>query len=166
MSKGTKYWLVNDNRTLIENSCDSIESEYIKWYVRFPNSDVEEEYVGRSITVKPDQIGEMTVRIVNDCGCAVSNEATYTYSVVDVRPMSYPNPVTTSILPIDIIRYDNTETLYTVDLWHPVYGRACSMSTTENHVELDVSSLQTDWYQLVLHFNGQILDSGSVYIQH
>ena len=166
MSKGTKYWLVNDNRTLIENSCDSIESEYIKWYVRFPNSDVEEEYVGRSITVKPDQIGEMTVRIVNDCGCAVSNEATYTYSVVDVRPMSYPNPVTTSFLPIDIIRYDNTETLYTVDLWHQVYGRACSMSTTGTHVELDVSSLPTDWYQLVLHHNGQILDSGSVYIQH
>lgn len=166
MSQGTKYWLVNDSRTLMENSCDSIESEYIKWYVRFPNSSVEEEYVGRSITVKPDQIGEMTVRIVNDCGCAVSNEATYTYSVVDVRPMSYPNPVTTSFLPIDIIRYDNTETLYTVDLWHQVYGRACSMSTTGTHVELDVSSLPTDWYQLVLHHNGQILDSGSVYIQH
>ena len=46
------------------------------------------------------------------------------------------------------------------------YGRACGISTTENYVELDVSSLPTDWYQLVLHYNGQILDSGSVYIQH
>ena len=46
------------------------------------------------------------------------------------------------------------------------YVRARSISTTGNYVELDVSSLPTDWYQLVLHFNGQILDSGSVYIQH
>ena len=26
------------------------------------------------------------------------------------------------------------------------YGRACGISTTENYVELDVSSLPTDWY--------------------
>lgn len=121
--------------------------------------------MGHDVTLKPTEPGEMTVRIVNDCGCEASNKATYTYTVVNAGPMSYPNPVTTSILPIDIMRYDDS-TLYTVELWHQTYGRKGIHSTTGNRVEFDVSDLPTDWYQLVLHHNGQILDSGSVYIQH
>ncbi len=159
-------WPINTERTLSDTSCTNIESDHIKWYVRYPNSISEYVYTGHDVTLKPTEAGEMTVRVVNNCGCEASNEATYTYSVVNAGPMSYPNPVTTSILPVDIIRYDNTEGLYTVDLWHQAYGRARTMSTTGNHIELDVSDLPTDWYYLVLLYHNQILDSGNVYIQH
>ena len=158
-------WPINTERTLSDTSCINIEPEHIKWYVRYPNSMAENVYTGHDVTLRPTEAGEMTVRIVNDCGCEASNKATYTYTVVNTGPMSYPNPVTTSILPIDIMRYDDS-TLYTVELWHQTYGRKDSQSTTGDRVEFDVSGLPTDWYQLVLHRSGQILDSGSVYIQH
>ena len=158
-------WPINTERTLSDTSCVNIEPEHIKWYVQYPNSISEYVYTGHDVTLKPTEAGEMTVRIVNDCGCEASNKATYTYTVVNTGPMSYPNPVTTSILPIDIMRYDDS-TLYTVELWHQTYGRKGIHSTTGNRVEFDVSDLPTDWYQLVLHRSGQILDSGSVYIQH
>ena len=158
-------WPINTERTLSDTSCINIEPEHIKWYVRYPNSMAENVYTGHDVTLIPTEAGEMTVRIVNDCGCEASNKATYTYTVVNTGPMSYPNPVTTSILPIDIMRYDDS-TLYTVELWHQTYGRKGIHSTTGNRVEFDVSDLPTDWYQLVLHRSGQILDSGSVYIQH
>ena len=157
-------WPINTERTLSDTSCVNIEPEHIKWYVQYPNSISEYVYTGHDVTLKPTEVGEMTVRIVNDCGCETSNEATYTYTVVNAGPMSYPNPVTTSILPIDIMRYDDAVALYTVELWHQTYGRVRSISTTGNHVELDVSGLPTDWYQLVLLRNWQTLDSGNVLI--
>lgn len=157
-------WPINTERTLSDTSCVNIEPEHIKWYVQYPNSISEYVYTGHNVTLRPTEVGEMTVRIVNDCGCEASNEATYTYSVVNAGPMSYPNPVTTSIFPIDIMRYDDAIALYTVELWHQSYGRVRIMSTTGNHVELEISGLPNDWYQLVLLRNGQILDSGSVLI--
>ena len=157
-------WPINTERTLSDTSCVNIEPEHIKWYVQYPNSISEYVYTGHNVTLRPTEVGEMTVRIVNDCGCEASNEATYTYSVVNAGPMSYPNPVTTSILPIDIMRYDDAIALYTVELWHQSYGRVRIMSTTGNHVELEISGLPNDWYQLVLLRNNQILDSGSVLI--
>ncbi len=157
-------WPVNTERTLSDTSCTNIESDHIKWYVRYPNSISEYVYMGHDVTLKPTEPGEMTVRIVNDCGCEASNKATYTYTVVNAGPMSYPNPVTTIILPIDIMRYDDSTSLYTIELWHQTYGRVRIISTTGDHVELDVSGLPTDWYQLVLLHNGQILDSGNVLI--
>ena len=157
-------WPINTERTLSDTSCMNIESDHIKWYVRYPNSISEYVYTGHDVTLKPTEAGEMTVRVVNDCGCETRNKATYTYTVVNAGPMSYPNPVTTSILPIDIMRYDDAVALYTVELWHQTYGRVRSISTTGNHVELDVSGLPTDWYQLVLLRNWQILDSGNVLI--
>ena len=157
-------WPINTERTLSDTSCVNIEPEHIKWYVQYPNSISEYVYTGHNVTLRPTEVGEMTVRIVNDCGCEASNEATYTYTVVNTGPMSYPNPVTTSILPIDIMRYDDAIALYTVELWHQSYGRVRIMSTTGNHVELEISGLPNDWYQLVLLRNNQILDSGSVLI--
>ena len=157
-------WPINTERTLSDTSCVDIEPEHIKWYVQYPNSISEYVYTGHNVTLRPTEAGEMTVRIVNDCGCEASNKATYTYTVVNTGPMSYPNPVTTSILPIDIMRYDDAIALYTVELWHQLQGRVQTWSTTGNHVDFDVSGLPNDWYQLVLLRNGQILDSGSVLI--
>ena len=160
------HWPIYAERTLSDTSCTHIKPEHIKWYVRYPNSLSEYEYTGHDVALQPVEAGEMTVRVVNSCGCEASNEATYTYSVVNAGPMSYPNPVTTAILPIDIMRYDDDAALCTIELWHSAQGRVDSMSTTGNRIELYVSDLPADWYQLVLLRNGQILDSGNVLISH
>lgn len=160
------HWPIYAERTLSDTACTNIESEHIRWYVRYPNSLSEYEYMGHDVTLQPVESGEMEVRIVNNCGCENSNEATYTYSVVNAGPMSYPNPVTTAILPIDIMRYDDDAALCTIELWHYAQGRVDSMSTTGNRIELYVSDLPADWYQLVLLRNGQIIDSGNVLISH
>ena len=168
LAQGSSLWRVNESRTLLEESCNEIKSEYIKWYVRYPNAETEVEFTGRSITLTPTEMGEMTVRIVNDCGCETSNETTYTYSVYNIRPLSYPNPNTTPTLPVnfEIERFGQTDEFYNLDLWHQTYGRVRHKVTNESNVNLPVGDLPEGWYQIVLSLDGQILDSGSVYIQH
>lgn len=167
-SQSSIFWRVNESRTLMENSCDAINSDYIKWYVQYPNAEIEEEFSGRSVTLKPTETGNMTVRIVNDCGCETSNETTYTYSVHDIRPMSYPNPNITPMMPIDfeVEQFGVTDGFYNLDLWHQTYGRVRRKVTRETSTNIYVGDLPEGWYQIVLSYNGQILDSGSVYIQH
>ena len=168
LAQGSIFWRVNESRTLLEESCNEINSEYIKWYVRYPNAETEVEFTGRSITLTPTEMGKMTVRIVNDCGCETSNETTYTYSVYNIRPLSYPNPNTTPTLPVnfEIERFGQTDEFYNLDLWHQTYGRVRHKVTNESNVNLPVGDLPEGWYQIVLSLDGQILDSGSVYIQH
>ncbi len=168
LAQGSYFWRVNESRTLLEESCNEINSEYIKWYVRYPNAETEVEFTGRSITLTPTEMGEMTVRIVNDCGCETSNETTYTYSVYNIRPLSYPNPNTTPTLPVnfEIERFGQTDEFYNLDLWHQTYGRVRHKVTNESNVNIPVGDLPEGWYQIVLSLDGQILDSGSVYIQH
>lgn len=168
LAQGSSLWRVNESRTLLEESCNEINSEYIKWYVRYPNAETEVEFTGRSITLTPTEMGKMTVRIVNDCGCETSNETTYTYSVYNISPLSYPNPNTTPTLPVnfEIERFGQTDEFYNLDLWHQTYGRVRHKVTNESNVNLPVGDLPEGWYQIVLSLDGQILDSGSVYIQH
>lgn len=168
LAQGSRFWRVNESRTLLEESCNEINSEYIKWYVRYPNAETEDEFTGRSITLTPTEMGEMTVRIVNDCGCETSNETTYTYSVYNISPLSYPNPNITPILPVnfEIERFGQTDEFYNLDLWHQTYGRVRHKVTNESNVNIPVGDLPEGWYQIVLSLDGQILDSGSVYIQH
>lgn len=166
--QGSIFWRVNESRTLMENSCDAINSNYIKWYVQYPDAETEEEFSGRSVTLKPTETGNMTVRIVNDCGCETGNESTYTYSVHDIRPLSYPNPNITPMMPINFEaeQFGVTDGFYNLDLWHQTYGRVRRQVTRETSTNIYVGDLPEGWYQIVLSYNGQILDSGNVYIQH
>ena len=166
-SSGSSLWLANTERTLYENSCSSIDSENIKWYVLYPNSDTEQEYTGRSVTLKPTQQGQMTVRVVNDCGCETSNEATYTYSVFMVR-LSFPNPSLRPILPIDweIEPFGQMDGFYTIEMWNEQYGRVKVATVHGNHVDVDVSDLPAGWYQIILRKGDILIESASVFIRH
>jgi hypothetical protein len=168
VSQGSSLWLVNTERTLYETSCNGIDPEYIKWYIRYPDSDTEQEYTGHSVTLKPTQKGKMTVRVVNDCGCEGSKETTYTYSVGQVRPLSYPNPNTAPIFPIDleIEQFGQMDGFYTIEMWHEQYGRVKSVTLLDTHVDIDVSDLPMGWYQIVLRHGDTILDSGNIFIRH
>ena len=168
VSQGSSLWLVNTERTLYETSCNGIDPEYIKWYIRYPDSDTEQEYTGRSVTLRPTQQGKMTVRVVNDCGCEGSKETTYTYSVGQVRPLSYPNPNTAPIFPIDleIEQFGQMDGFYTIEMWHEQYGRVKSVTLLDTHVDIDVSDLPMGWYQIVLRHGDTILDSGNIFIRH
>lgn len=158
-------WKPNETRTLNESSCDSIEAEYIKWYVRFPNSETEEEFTGRSVTLTPTQEGQMTIRIVNDCGCNSSKETTYTYTVRDFG-FNYPNPVITPNLEIEIIDFGEMDGFYTIEMWNDKYTRVRYVSTQEDHVQINVSDLPNGWYQIVLRKDGELIDSGNVMINN
>ena len=158
-------WKLNETRTLNESSCDSIEAEYIKWYVRFPNSETEEEFTGRSVTLTPTQEGQMTIRIVNDCGCNSSKETTYTYTVRDFG-FNYPNPVITPNLEIEIIDFGEMDGFYTIEMWNDKYTRVRYVSTQEDHVQINVSDLPNGWYQIVLRKDGELIDSGNVMINN
>lgn len=167
-AQGSRLWVVNNERTLYESSCNNIDSEYIKWYVRYPNSETEQEYTGRSITLKPTQHGQMTVRVVNECGCETNNETTYTYSIAAVNPMSYPNPNTTPTVPIDlsIEEYGEMDGFYTLEMWNDKYTRVKYVIVRDSHVDIDVSDLPMGWYQIVLRHGADIIDSGNIFIRH
>lgn len=156
-------WKLNETRTLNESSCDSIESEYIKWYVRFPNTEDEEEFTGRSITLTPTREGLMTIRIVNDCGCDSNKETAYTYVVRDFG-LIYPNPVITPDMEIEIIKFEENSNSYAIDIWNEQYGRVRNITTQEDNVQIDVSDLPNGWYQIVLRKDGELIDSGNVMI--
>lgn len=158
-------WKLNETRTLNESSCDSIEAEYIKWYVRFPNSETEEEFTGRSVTLTPTQKGQMTIRIVNDCGCNSSKETTYTYTVRDFG-FNYPNPVITPNLEIEIIDFGEMDGFYTIEMWNDKYTRVKYVIVRDSHVDIDVSDLPMGWYQIVLRHGADIIDSGNIFIRH
>ena len=158
-------WKLNETRTLNESSCDSIEAEYIKWYVRFPNSETEEEFTGHSVTLTPTQEGQMTIRIVNDCGCNSSKETTYTYTVRDFG-FNYPNPVITPNLEIEIIDFGEMDGFYTIEMWNDKYNRVKYVIVRDSHVDIDVSDLPMGWYQIVLRHGADIIDSGNIFIQH
>ena len=165
LSETFTIWSTDETRTLHEIACSSVNPEYIKWYVRYPNSETEEEFVGRNLTLKPTESGNMTVRIVNDCGCSNDNEVVYTYSVAKFRLMDFPNPVITPILNIEIKPIGVSDEPYLVDLWY--HGnRVQHIVTMDNSVGIDVSNLPTGWYQLVLSQNGETLESSNVLIQH
>jgi hypothetical protein len=165
LSETFTIWSTDETRTLHEIACSSVNPEYIKWYVRYPNSETEEEFVGRNLTLKPTESGNMTVRIVNDCGCSNDNEVVYTYSVAKLRLMDFPNPVVTPILNIEIKPIGVSDEPYLVDLWY--HGnRVQHIVTMDNSVGIDVSNLPTGWYQLVLSQNGETLESSNVLIQH
>lgn len=166
-SNSSVFWLINTEHTLYENSCGSIDPKYIKWYVSYPNSETEQEYTGRSVTIKPTQTGQMTVRVVNDCGCETSNETAYTYSVINSR-FSYPNPNTSPVLPIDleIEQFGQMDGFYTIEMWQERYGRMKVVSVNSNHVDIDVSDLPMGWYQIILRHGNTIIESANVMIRH
>ena len=55
---------------------------------------------------------------------------------------------------------------YLLILWHQTYGRVRRKVTRETSTNIYVGDLPEGWYQIVLSYNGHILDSGNVYIQH
>ena len=133
--------------------------------MRFPNSETEEEFTGRSVTLTPTQKGQMTIRIVNDCGCNSSKETTYTYTVRDFG-FNYPNPVITPNLEIEIIDFGEMDGFYTIEMWNDKYTRVRYVSTQEDHVQINVSDLPNGWYQIVLRKDGELIDSGNVMINN
>ena len=163
--RGHTLWRVNRSRILLEDSCSEIDSEYIKWYVQYPNAETEEEFTGRSVTLRPTETGEMTVRIVNDCGCGSNKETTYTFTVVNTG-LFYSNPVTTSNLEVDILNTGETDGLYTIEIWHEAYGCVRHITTQDNNEQINVSDLPNGWYQIVLRKDGQLIDSGNIMINN
>ena len=158
----TAIWKLNETRILNESSCDSIETEYIKWYVSYPNTETE-EFIGRSVTLTPTQEGQMTIRIVNECGCNSSKETTYTYTVRNYG-LRYPNPVNTPNLELEIIKIGEMDGFYTIELWQEQYGRVKYITTQEDNVQINVSDLPNGWYQIVLRKDGELIDSGNIMI--
>ena len=163
--RGHTLWRVNRSRILLEDSCSEIDSEYIKWYVQYPNAETEEEFTGRSVTLRPTETGEMTVRIVNDCGCGSNKETTYTFTVVNTG-LFYSNPITTSNLEVDILNTGETDGLYTIEIWHEAYGCVRHITTQDNNEQINVSDLPNGWYQIVLRKDGQLIDSGNIVINN
>lgn len=174
-------WFANQTRTFTEKGNPNIEGAYIKWYVKYPKDIVFTEYTGRSVSLTPTKAGILTIRVVNDCGCPTRNETTYTFDILStVRPpyinMSYPNPVTTSTLPV-VVEQDHSNASdiavqsiaddlpeYTIELWSDLLGRVRTITSNEPRVEIDIAGLPSGWYQLLLLQNGQLIDSGKVLI--
>ena len=170
-------WLINQTNTLTEELCDEIDEQYIKWYVHYPNTEEDVVYSGKSIAITPREVGIMTVRIVNECSCAQRSERTYSFTVTGKLPaiMSFPNPVTTTILPIELNTvgvtisrgmnsYSSVNKALSVELWHEQFGRVRSINVYDSHISLDVGGLLGGWYQIILLHNGNVIESNVVYI--
>jgi hypothetical protein len=169
----TRLIYVNQETTLTESKCDNIDEQYIKWYVRYPNTETDIVYSGRSITITPTETGPLTIRVVNDCSCAQRSENTYNLTVIGQLPsiMSYPNPVMAPTLPIKINFEGNTTTSsrstiisHTIELWSEQLGLVRSARVDGSHVYLDVSGLPNGWYQILLMEGNNIVESNLVYI--
>ena len=167
----TPLLYVNQPATLTESKCDNIDEQYIKWYVRYPNTETDVVYSGKSITITPTEAGILTIRIVNDCSCSQRSENTYNITVTG-RIMSFPNPVTTSTLPIEIDFEGNaarsssrTTTSHTVELWSEQLGRVRAAKVDGSLINMDVSGLPNGWYQILLiEGEGNILESNLIYV--
>lgn len=169
----TRLIYVNQETTLTESKCDNIDEQYIKWYVRYPNTETDIVYSGRSITITPTETGPLTIRVVNDCSCAQRSENTYNLTVIGQLPsiMSYPNPVMAPTLPIKINFEGNTTTSsrstiisHTIELWSEQLGLVRSARVDGSHVYLDVSGLPNGWYQILLMEGNNIVESNLVHI--
>lgn len=166
----TKVIYVNQATTLTESKCNNIDGEYIKWYVRYPNTETDVVYSGKSITITPTETGTLTIRVVNECSCTQRSENTYNLTVTG-RIMSYANPVTTSTLPIEINLEGNaarsssrTTIVHTIELWSEQLGRVRSAIVDGSHVYLDISGLPNGWYQILLMEGNNIVESNLIYI--
>lgn len=176
-------WFANQTRSFTETAVSTIEGAYIRWYVQYPKDTAWSEYTGRSISLTPTKGGTLTMRVVNDCGCPILNEATYTFDISEkiVQPpiimKSYQNPVNTSSLAITIERNaDETDVAtfsvqeelpnYTIELWSELQGCVRTLTSNAEKVSLDVAGLPNGWYQLLLLQDGQLWDSGNVLLTH
>lgn len=166
----TPLLYVNQAVTLTESKCNDIDEQYIKWYVRYPNTETDVVYSGKSITITPTETGTLTIRVVNECSCTQRSENTYNLTVTG-RIMSYANPVTTSTLPIEINLEGNaarsssrTTIVHTIELWSEQLGRVRSAIVDGSHVYLDISGLPNGWYQILLMEGNNIVESNLIHI--
>ena len=172
-------WTVGQEFSFTEKNCGSLPAEQIKWYVRYPKATADVVYTGRTVRLKPTQEGELTIRIVNECGCETKNEVSYTFAITQMATqLTYPNPAFGSTLDVTII--DNTTTndtapmsrtrsttagqVYTLELWSATLGRVRSVNTSATTVSIDIVGLPEGWYQLLLKQDGEILSAGNVKI--
>ena len=166
-------WKRNTPRTFTITNCAETPDSLLIWAVfrTFITPQLEHLSLGRSMTYTPTITGSYTVIATNvnmQCGTESTSMDYVVYDRWNMRAL-----VTDGFLQLDIWDENEVEqkshqwgsNIYSIDLWHPVYGLMNSYKLQSATEQIDTKGLPFGVYIIVLKENGTIIANTKVLIR-
>ena len=166
-------WKRNTPRTFTITNCAETPDSLLIWAVfrTFITPQLEHLSLGRSMTYTPTITGSYTVIATNvnmQCGTESTSMDYVVYDRWNMRAL-----VTDGFLQLDIWDENEVEqkshqwgsNIYSIDLWHPVYGLMNSYKLQSATEQIDTKGLPMGVYIIVLKENGTIIANTKVLIK-